>query len=115
MLNREGETNHNNPIYSAGFMEGRKFERELLKEQQQKKVDSMTFKVSALDMDIVKELAQITKSLADYIESSYVGGIPTPEALELLSTLDNFLDKSEQRRKENEKKMESLGFRGIRQ
>lgn len=115
MLNRDGEVNHNNPIYSAGFMEGRAFERELIKEQQQKKRDAMTFKISALDMDIVKELAEITKSLADYIESSHTGGIPTPEALELLSTLDNFLDKSEERRKENEKKMESFGLRGIRQ
>lgn len=112
MLNREGEVNHNNPIYSAGFMEGRKFERELLKEQQEKK--ALRVNVTAMDLDIVKELIVLTKDMADYVAFQN-DQHPTPRGLALIKGLDNLLTKYEQKTIENEKKMESEGVTVIRQ
>ena len=123
MLHRPDEINHNNPIYSAGFTEGQKFERELLQAERAEllKIQAdrennrshMRINVNALELDIFKDLVVCTKNLADYV-AEHNKDNPSPEALDLLISLDRLLNKYEQRTIENDKKLESQGVKVLR-
>lgn len=121
MLNREGEVNHNNPIYNAGFIEGRKFERELIEERNKQRIGPkgepgfLSVQLSLSDMDIFKELAQITKSLADFIECSYIEGDKGEEAAKLIQSLNDFLNRYDEKTEEKRKDLESVGVKFLRQ
>lgn len=98
MLWRDGESNHNNPIYSAGFIEGRKFERELMQEEGSEGKNGLEVAVSVLDLDIVKELAEITHSLSDYVCESIRQGNDNPHAYKLVRALEEFMQKNNDER-----------------
>lgn len=123
MLSRPEENNHNNPIYTAGFIEGQKFERELLQEQRDELLKIQTDRennrshlkvnVNALNMDVVRDLIVVTKDLADYV-TEHSKENPSQRALDLLISLDRLLNKYEQKTIENDRKLESQGVQVLR-
>lgn len=71
-----GAADTSNPVYNAGFNEGRKFEKELAQEAAAKekdkeapknigKVKGITVSVKVSEMDLFKELATVTHDLAE--------------------------------------------------
>lgn len=74
-MNYEGMANDSNPIYNAGFIEGRKFEQVLAEEAAAKqakaethnnigKVGGITVSLRVTEMEVFKELAAISHQMA---------------------------------------------------
>lgn len=106
MLNRADEQNHNNPIYSAGFIAGQKFEREQqAAEQAKKKAGAMSVTVKVTEMDVFKDLAEITVELANHIEENHL----SPQSVRLLKKIDTFQETLKQRVEKGKEKRESEG------
>lgn len=70
-----------NPVYNAGFIEGRKFEQERQEQRDlveedvkeittQKRVGGMTVNIRVSEMDMYKQLAKVAYKLAEACETS---------------------------------------------